>query len=76
MQSLHAELSCRQDRFGSSTDIKSISSASEIALKQIPKDRKYWYVSYRGLRHSGHCPILELDSISGTTAMDSGGRSD
>ena len=36
MQLLHAELSCRQDRLGSSTDIKSISFAPEIVLKHIP----------------------------------------
>ena len=35
IQSFHANLSCRQDRLGSSTDIKSISSEPEITLKQI-----------------------------------------
>ena len=38
MQSLHAELSCKQARLGSSTNNKSISSAPEIALKQIPNE--------------------------------------
>ena len=34
-KSLHAELYYSQDRLGSSTDIKSISSAQEISLRQI-----------------------------------------
>ena len=72
MQSPHAELSCSQDQWGSSTDIKSISSAQETALRQLPNELE---ILVPGIE-TRHRPTTELNYISDIAEVDSCGHSD